>query len=78
MFTGIIHHQGFFKGFRSARKEMAVEVPPSFPSLQSGESVAVDGVCLSLLRRDKNLLVFNLSQETLAKTRLRSLKQGES
>jgi riboflavin synthase len=77
MFTGIIHHQGFFKGYRPAKKELAVEVQPSFPALEIGESVAVDGVCLSLLRRETNTLSFNLSQETLAKTSLGSLRGGE-
>jgi riboflavin synthase len=77
MFTGIIHHQGLFKGYRSAKKELAVEVPPSSPTLEIGESVAVDGVCLSLLRREVNTLFFNLSQETLAKSSLGSLREGE-
>jgi len=77
MFTGIIHHQGLFKGYRSAKKEFAVEVPMSFPALEIGESVAIDGVCLSLLRREVNTLFFNLSQETLAKTSLGSLRGGE-
>jgi riboflavin synthase len=77
MFTGIIHHQGIFKGYRPAKKELAVEVQPSFPALEIGQSVAVDGVCLSLLRRETNTLSFNLSQETLAKTSLGSLRGGE-
>ena len=77
MFTGIIHHQGFFRGFRSAKKELAVEVPVSFPVLEIGESVAVEGVCLSLLRREANTLFFNLSQETLAKTNLGAIRGGE-
>ena len=77
MFTGIIHHQGVFKGYRPAKKELAVEVLPSFPTLEIGESVAVDGVCLSLLRREANTLSFNLSQETVAKTSLGSLRGGE-
>jgi riboflavin synthase len=77
MFTGIIHHQGFFKGYRAGKKELAVGVEPSFPALETGESVAVDGVCLSLLRREANTLFFNLSRETLAKTGLGSLRGEE-
>jgi riboflavin synthase len=77
MFTGIIHHQCFFKGYRSAKRELAVQVPSSFPALEVGESVAVEGVCLSLLRREADMLFFNLSQETLAKTSLGSLRVGE-
>jgi len=77
MFTGIIDHQGFFKGYRPAKKELIVEVLPSFPALETGESVAVDGVCLSVLRREANTLAFHLSQETLAKTNLGLLRGGE-
>jgi riboflavin synthase len=74
MFTGIIQHQGTFKSYSPTKGELAVEVPPSFPPLGIGESVAVDGVCLSLLRREMNMLYFNLSRETLAKTSLGSLQ----
>jgi len=77
MFTGIIHHQGIFMGYRSGKREMGIEVPPSFPSLEEGESVAVEGVCLSLLRREAKALFFNLSQETVSKTNLGLLRRGE-
>lgn len=77
MFTGIIHHQGLFKGYPSAKRELAVEAPEGFPSYKEGESIAVDGVCLSLLRREANTLFFNLSQETIARTNLGSLKHGQ-
>jgi riboflavin synthase len=45
--------------------------------MEIGESVAVDGVCLSLLRRVADTLFFHLSQETLARTSLGSLRGGE-
>jgi riboflavin synthase len=77
MFTGIIHHQGFFKGYLAAKKALVVEVPSSFPHLEVGESVAVNGVCLSLLRQEGRRLSFHLSQETLAKTTFRLLRGGE-
>jgi len=78
MFTGIIQHQGFFKSYRPAKGELAVEVPSAFPPLEIGESVAVDGACLTLVRREKDTLVFNLSRETLLKTNLGSLHGKES
>jgi len=77
MFTGIIHYQGFFKSCRPAKSELAVEVPAAFPQLATGESIAVDGVCLSLLRRERDTLVFNLSRETLLRTNLGSLRGNE-
>ncbi len=76
MFTGIIHHSGVFKGFRLGKKEMAVEAPTIPAQFGMGESVNVSGVCLSLIRREKSILFFNLSQETLQRTTLSSLRPG--
>ncbi len=76
MFTGIIHHAGVFKGFRLGKKEMAVEAPTIPAQIGTGESINVNGVCLSLIRRENRILVFNLSQETLQRTSLGSLRPG--
>lgn len=77
MFTGIIHHLGRFKGYRRGKQEIAIEAPPSFKSIEIGESISVNGACLSLIRRERNTLFFNLSQETLEKTTLGSFRPGE-
>ncbi len=76
MFTGIIHHSGVFKGFRLGKKEMAVEAPTIPSQLEVGESVNVNGVCLSLIRKENRILFYNLSQETLQRTTLGSLRPG--
>jgi riboflavin synthase len=76
MFTGIIHHSGVFKGFRLGKKEMAVEAPTIPAQIGTGESVNVSGVCLSLIRRENRILFFNLSQETLQRTSLGTLRPG--
>jgi riboflavin synthase len=77
MFTGIIQHLGIFKGYGMGKLELLVEAPVGFPDLPLGESVAVDGVCLSLTRREGRRLAFDLSGETLQKTTLGSLRTGE-
>jgi len=77
MFTGIIHHQGIFKGYLQGRQEIAVEAPLSFVAPAIGESVAVNGVCLSLINREGNILFFNLARETLSRTNLGSLGPGD-
>jgi riboflavin synthase len=77
MFTGIITRQGTFRGFRKGRGEMLVEAPGFAPKLAAGESVAVNGACLSLLASDKEGLRFNLSRETLEKTTLGALRPGD-
>lgn len=77
MFTGIIHHMGRFKGYRRGKQEIVVDVPSGFPQLETGESIAVNGTCLSLIKKERNSFFFNLSQETLQKTTLGALRPGE-
>ena len=77
MFTRIISQQATFRGYRQGRKEMLVEAPGLAAKLAAGESVAVNGVCLSLLPPDREGLRFNLSRETLEKTTLGALKPGD-
>lgn len=74
MFTGIIKFQGRFKGYGSARQEIALEGPALADRLDLGESLAINGVCLSLIKKDRDTLFFNLSEETLKQTTLGSLR----
>jgi len=77
MFTGIIASLGSFRGYRQGKKEMALEAPALEGRLAVGDSLAVNGVCLSLVRVESGSLVFNLSQETLERTNLGSLHPGQ-
>jgi riboflavin synthase len=70
MFTGIIKDTGIFKGYRAGKQEMAVESPSVANRLDLGESLAINGVCLSLIKKDRDTLFFNLSEETLRRTTL--------
>jgi riboflavin synthase len=76
MFTGIISHMGTFKEYRKGKQEMVIEAPGLLTQLNTGDSLAVNGVCLSLTRKEKNTLCFDLSEETLSKTSLGSLRRG--
>jgi riboflavin synthase len=76
MFTGLVTHQGRFRGFRKGRTEMAVEAPGLAAKLPAGASVAVNGVCLTLTGEDRGALAFDLSRETLERTTLGGLKPG--
>jgi riboflavin synthase len=77
MFTGIIHHLGRFKGYRRGKQEIAIDVPSGLSRLEIGESIAVNGACLSLINKEKSSFFFSLSQETLQKTTLGALRPGE-
>jgi riboflavin synthase len=77
MFTGIITHIGIFKEFRAGKQEMAIESPELTSRLGIGDSLAVNGVCLSLIKKEKSILFFDLSKETLDRTSLGSLRRGD-
>jgi len=74
MFTGIIKNKGLFKGYQSGKQEMALEEPSVAARLNLGESLAINGVCLSLIKKDRDTLFFNLSEETLKQTTLSQLR----
>ncbi|MCX6559588.1 MAG: riboflavin synthase [Candidatus Aminicenantes bacterium] len=76
MFTGIVQYSGKFAGFRQGRTEMAVEADIPAGKIGPGSSVAVDGVCLTLVKAEGRALVFNLAQETLARTTLGGFRPG--
>ena len=77
MFTGIITHQGIFKGFRHGRQELLIDAPEAAAKLRPGDSLAVNGACLSLVAADKDGLRFDLTQETLDRTNLGGLRAGD-
>jgi riboflavin synthase len=74
MFTGIITHQGLFLGYRRGRQELLVGASGLADKVHPGDSLAVDGVCLSLLGAEKGSFRFNLSLETIGRTTLGALK----
>ncbi len=74
MFTGIIIHLGYFKEYSLGKKVLSIEAPTIAPKLETGESLAINGVCLSLIKKEKTTLSFNISEETYRHTNLGSLR----
>lgn len=60
-------------------KRFMVEMPERLlAGLQIGASVAIDGVCLTVTTIEGNRISFDAMQETLQKTTIGSLKEGDS
>lgn len=76
MFTGIITGSGAFRGYRKGRRALLVEAPELASKLAAGESLAVDGVCLTVAATERAGILFDLSRETLERTTLGGLKPG--
>lgn len=75
MFTGIVQALG--EVVSRAGESLSIRVPNDFVDdpIQIGESVAVNGCCLTVVRGEK-VLEFDLSQETLSRTTFGDLDPG--
>jgi riboflavin synthase len=71
MFTGIIEKQG-----RVRRPGERLLVETDYADLALGESVAVNGCCLTVVEDDGGVALFHLSPETLERTNLGALTEG--
>ena len=72
MFTGIIQHHGVILETGTRIRLRTTDDEP----FTRGESLAVNGVCLTVMPEDDGTLAFDVSQETLSRTTLGSLTSG--
>jgi len=78
MFTGLIEALGEARDIRRKGSEatLTLRVPSCFSDCRPGDSIAVDGVCLTITDRRGDLLHLDLSSETLTRSTLGELKAG--
>lgn len=78
MFTGIIQKKGLVRRLdpRAGGKRLWLEIAPWPRPFDAGESIAVNGVCLTLAAEEEQLLGFDVLEETLRKTNLGALLPG--
>lgn len=74
MFTGIVEEIGTVKSVQS--KVITIEASKIFDDLHLGDSVAVNGTCLTVSNFDNKIFNADVTQETLNRTNLGSLKNG--
>ncbi|MEZ4705295.1 MAG: riboflavin synthase [Bdellovibrionota bacterium] len=75
MFTGIVEHSA--KILEKDADKLTVE-HPGWTDLQQGQSIAVNGCCLTIIDHTPQAMSFELSPETLGKTNLGTLSLGKS
>ncbi len=78
MFTGLIQQTGTVRGLRVRDKDALIDIAPErpFEALELGESVAVSGVCLTVVSGDGASFQAEMSRETLGRTTLSGLRSG--
>jgi riboflavin synthase len=78
MFTGIIEHAGTLDAIqvREDGARLVVNAGPLAEEARLGDSVAVNGVCLTVVENRDGRLAFDAVPETLDRTGLGALTQG--
>ena len=76
MFTGIIEDIGIVESIENKKNLSVLKIRAKKVArgVKAGDSIAVDGVCLTVTATDKKKLAFDVMRETLIKTTLGSLK----
>ena len=80
MFTGIVEGIGIIKRKgQGVHAEMSISVEPPFSvkECEIGESISVDGVCLTVTMIREKEVVMDVSQETISRSTLGMLRAGD-
>src|SRR5258708_6459554 len=79
MFTGLVETLGSVLRIEVAGvgRQLTVVAPTIAPELALGESVAINGACLTVVAHDRETCRFQAGPETLARTNLGELANGD-
>ena len=80
MFTGIIQEIGAVKGLSLSGDTYRLDIGSSqiYKSTAIGDSVAVNGVCLTVAEKKTGILHFDVMAETVRRSNLSELKPGNN
>src|SRR5262249_59671524 len=80
MFTGIVEEVGTIRAIEQSPKlaRLEIEARATLDGVEVGGSVAVNGVCLTVIERRLTGFVFEMGPETVSRTALRHLAPGDS
>ena len=79
MFTGIVKEVGTVESINksSSLTKLGIKAKDIYKEAQVSDSIAVNGTCLTLIYKDKDILYFEAVNPTLEKTNLKRLKKGD-
>ena len=80
MFTGLIEETGkvvvLERSDASGRARLFISAPQITADVRLGDSIAVNGCCLTVVQQSENKITFDLLAETLQRTNLGRLQSG--
>ncbi|MFC1869509.1 riboflavin synthase [Thermodesulfobacteriota bacterium] len=79
MFTGLVEGIGTIKAATFTGKDMKLSIMPFFgmPDCRTGDSISVNGVCLTVTGIKDGLLSMYVSEETISVSTIGRLRQGD-
>jgi riboflavin synthase len=78
MFSGIIESLGTIRATQPSEGSVTLDIDTGFGDLSLGESVAINGICLTVVTFDAaGRAAFYASKETLQRTNLGALRAGD-
>ena len=79
MFTGLIEEVGSVTavGLSKDGSQLKITAPRTAKKIRRGDSLAVNGCCLTLNSRRGDELIFDLLEETMARTNLKNLQRRQ-
>ncbi|MDQ6764588.1 MAG: riboflavin synthase [Verrucomicrobiota bacterium] len=80
MFTGLIEEIGNVLWIRATERgtQLHIAAPGISQDIRKGDSVAVNGCCLTVTKHRQEQLTFDLLEETLDRTNLRSVRRDSA
>jgi len=79
MFTGLVEGIGKVKELSRFGEDLSITILPLFnmPDIRTGDSLSVDGVCLTVTRVNQGSFRLDVSAETLSRSTLTGIKVGD-
>ena len=77
MFSGLVEEVGRVEELKLLSGGAKLTVKSTLKDVKIGDSIAVNGVCLTVVDIQNDTLSFDLSQETLSRSNLKLLKKGD-
>ena len=80
IFTGLIEEIGKISNVKNKDQgfEIEIEAEKILENINIGDSIAVNGVCLTVTRHKKNSFTADAMYETINRSNLKRLRSGDS
>jgi riboflavin synthase len=79
MFTGLVEGIGKVRELSRFGEDLSITISPLFdmPDIRTGDSLSVDGVCLTVTRVNQGSVRLDVSAETLSRSTLTGIQVGD-